>query len=686
MNRKMFLFLSTLLLATSLVVSIPVHAEETTEAPVSINIAEEQVDASKIEDITVKASAPTSVTASSYDPRKNNMVTSVKNQNPYGLCMLYSGIAAAESNLIRQGLENNTIDLSEIFSSYAVYAQSNDKTRNFSKNPCSFPGLTGFKYGDERYIHFALESKYPFPYEVVNGKKQNSIPENYCIDNNGLEDYKYKIGRAYNMERYNQSTDSIKELKQLIVNYGGVTASYYNNENYYSKSYSYYFDGDNSYYYPYDDDGTNHQIEIVGWDDNYATSNFLVAPPVNGAWLVKNSWGYRGDGTVTGNGSGYFWLSYYDASINYVCAINLIPKDVIPYKTKAYNMEIGSTINLLNDLTDAQLAEAKSILSQKELDFYMAYTPKDFGDFNYSSTIGKKGTGITDNYKNAIMWWIFNIHSKSKKLETNFESENTYEVYEDEFHGMLKEITTTLDGVTIPTKMLEYSSDNEDVVSLDKEYNPTLDYDNKDFDINKYGTAKITVSYSDPIITEGETLTTSFTITLKKKPDPYAVMPTPEGNPTPVTPPSTPSTTQAGAGTTTQAPAKAKAPVVWVFPKNEKDTGKKAKRVVKGKVVYEVKGKVAVVKYLDLAKKDTITILDTVKINGKKYKVTKIAKNAFSMVNTTKIIIKSKNIKTIGKNAFNVMNKKKLKITVPKGKKEAYYKLIKKSTKGLSIK
>ena len=218
MNRKMCLFLSTLLLATSLVVSIPVHAEETTETPVSINIAEEQVDASKIEDITVKASAPTSVTASSYDPRKNNMVTSVKNQGSYGLCMLYSGIAAAESNLIRQGLENNTIDLSEIFSSYAVYAQLNDKTRNFSEHPCSFGGLMGFVDGDKDYIRFALESKYPFPYEVVNGKKQNSIPENYCIDNNGLEDYKYKIGRAYTMEKYSiHSTDSIKELKQLIV-------------------------------------------------------------------------------------------------------------------------------------------------------------------------------------------------------------------------------------------------------------------------------------------------------------------------------------------------------------------------------------------------------------------------------------------------------------------------------------
>jgi len=35
----------------------------------------------------------------------------------------------------------------------------------------------------------------------------------------------------------------------------------------------------------------NHSVNIVGWDDNYAATNFSTPPPGNGAYIVKNSWG-----------------------------------------------------------------------------------------------------------------------------------------------------------------------------------------------------------------------------------------------------------------------------------------------------------------------------------------------------------------------------------------------------------
>lgn len=85
----------------------------------------------------------------------------------------------------------------------------------------------------------------------------------------------------------------------------------------------------------------NHVVTIVGYDDNYPRENFVKGnePPADGAWLVKNSWGsdlndfpnngyahwglYEGQDVVGSNyqktsekHTGYFWLSYYDASIN----------------------------------------------------------------------------------------------------------------------------------------------------------------------------------------------------------------------------------------------------------------------------------------------------------------------------------------------------------------------------------
>ncbi len=73
----------------------------------------------------------------------------------------------------------------------------------------------------------------------------------------------------------------------------------------------------------------NHSVCIVGYDDNYSKENFKkgtsesgndMTPPADGAWIVKNSWGsvngefpnYRDWGV---DGSGYFYISYYDKSL-----------------------------------------------------------------------------------------------------------------------------------------------------------------------------------------------------------------------------------------------------------------------------------------------------------------------------------------------------------------------------------
>ena len=89
-------------------------------------------------------------------------------------------------------------------------------------------------------------------------------------------------------------------------------------------------------HYTYEDVPQSHAITIIGWDDNYAKENFKAGhmPPADGAWLIKNSWGSETDFYTLPNGTpvnykqwgivndegkhtGYFYISYYDKTLDY---------------------------------------------------------------------------------------------------------------------------------------------------------------------------------------------------------------------------------------------------------------------------------------------------------------------------------------------------------------------------------
>ncbi len=97
-----------------------------------------------------------------------------------------------------------------------------------------------------------------------------------------------------------------------------------------------YLDKDTWSYCCYEPSGGSHAACIVGWDDTYDAGNFKVGangekPAGNGAWLVKNSFGAQtedfpnaGDWGIVedGENTGYFWLSYYDASVGDLVSFN----------------------------------------------------------------------------------------------------------------------------------------------------------------------------------------------------------------------------------------------------------------------------------------------------------------------------------------------------------------------------
>lgn len=153
--------------------------------------------------------------------------------------------------------------------------------------------------------------------------------------------------------------EGLNAIKQELINGHGVSIMFHADQ---SGKYAANSDegGKNFCQYAYEAVGPNHGVCIVGWDDTYAASNFthttdvngsplvgndntplteeqaiqMTTPPADGAWIVKNSWGSTADacedelGNVVnryeygikneeGEYTGYFYLSYYDKTIQH---------------------------------------------------------------------------------------------------------------------------------------------------------------------------------------------------------------------------------------------------------------------------------------------------------------------------------------------------------------------------------
>ncbi|MDO4766512.1 MAG: lectin like domain-containing protein [Eubacteriales bacterium] len=97
-------------------------------------------------------------------------------------------------------------------------------------------------------------------------------------------------------------------IKRAILLYGGVQSSLYldqvqewkDSEFYNMETAAYLYEGNQK---------INHDVVIIGWDDEYSKDNFKKKPKRNGAFLCKNSFG-----TEFGK-DGYFYISYEDQYI-----------------------------------------------------------------------------------------------------------------------------------------------------------------------------------------------------------------------------------------------------------------------------------------------------------------------------------------------------------------------------------
>ena len=229
---------------------------------------------------------------SSYSIVSKGLSSPIRDQKDIGSCFIFAITGAIENRLRAKAI---TTDLSE-WAFYKTYL------RYYPKNVYNTP-LLDVPVMAGRLAAIGPENKAPYPasaakaYEISKEAAQMSnwmASDIYVFTADEFKDY---LMRGYEIVVVTNVDD--KYVKGPAI-------------------------------YCYDDAETanvNHEVTIVGWDDNYSRFNFPRTPSRNGAWLVRNSWG-------TGAGErGYYWLSYEDSIIKYSGGAAL---DVIPGITYQY--------------------------------------------------------------------------------------------------------------------------------------------------------------------------------------------------------------------------------------------------------------------------------------------------------------------------------------------------------------
>ncbi len=224
----------------------------------------------------------------------------IKDQSPYGTCWAFSSVACAEINLMKKGYTN--VDLSELHLAYFAYNTVTDPLGGLDDSiRCTGSSLLNMG-GNTMFSTNAWSDWMGAADESVAEYSMASSVESKGLSSSLAYEDSYHLQNFY----YINSADT-EQIKQAIMDYGSVAVNYYAYDGYGTDP---YYNSKTAAQYCNSAKTANHAVTIVGWDDNFAASNFKTRPSGNGAWVVRNSWGSDwGDG-------GYFYLSYYDKTID----------------------------------------------------------------------------------------------------------------------------------------------------------------------------------------------------------------------------------------------------------------------------------------------------------------------------------------------------------------------------------
>lgn len=262
-----------------------------------------------------------------YDSRDvdgKSYITSVENQGYTYLCWTYACLGAIEADILRhhQDISHKDLDLSEKHIAYYNMHRAegskggyiDDDFREFV-NANQEEGAWIFDY-DTNYIAaggvtdfcISLMTAWKGP---VQEKDQDAF-KNVFGSKEVFRENAEKPSEAYGTDYHVQAVEEIPSnfgnnmyIKQMIMEHGAVTIGICAGGKYW-KGHDLTLNSD---FGGNEIPTADHEVMIVGWDDNYAKEKFAVVPEGDGAWICRNSWGEK-----TGE-NGYFYLSYYDDTI-----------------------------------------------------------------------------------------------------------------------------------------------------------------------------------------------------------------------------------------------------------------------------------------------------------------------------------------------------------------------------------
>jgi C1A family cysteine protease len=255
---------------------------------------------------------------SSYSSRDAGVLPEVKDQGRAGCCWAFAALTALEADAVSKGyMARNEKSFSPSHLTWFTHTLpvSEDDPHYGEGLFAASPYMTGGNYvfaGSTLSEWSGIADRNDYPY----------FPSYISLMSNLPESGRYDRGSGFIVDDISVLKDT-ESIKMWIMEHGVCTAALY-----YSTAY------ENSatcaYYVPSYAGVINHNVSIVGWNDNYPASNFLHTPPSDGAWLVMDSWG-----TSKHNG-GFYWLSYANPDTTYTAGFALRESGNL-YRNYSYN-------------------------------------------------------------------------------------------------------------------------------------------------------------------------------------------------------------------------------------------------------------------------------------------------------------------------------------------------------------